>query len=273
LVISIHELWGAGSTLDAVHADVRRRTQHLWQNYTTCSFKLAFDCFQGSRPDEAKLPIINSFAFLPFAGVIDMRNPDELFTIFEEWPFHSFALGITDPDRYFFGRYVETGARDLPKKFDLKKRRYISTTSMDSKLALVTANLTLAASGKLMYDPFAGTGSFPIACAQFGALAFGSDIDGRSMRGNEADKTLKANFEQYGLLGLHGDMFTADLTNSPIRRRPTSTSEESDGVQGRLFDGILCDPPYGVREGLRVLGVRDPEKTPWVIPKGKLMYK
>ncbi len=68
-----------------------------------------------------------------------------------------------------------------------------------------------------------------------------------------------------------GGMFTADLTNSPIRRQ--APGEESDGSRGRVFDGILCDPPYGVREGLRVLGVRDPEKSPWVIPKGIEMYR
>jgi tRNA (guanine10-N2)-methyltransferase len=66
-------------------------------------------------------------------------------------------------------------------------------------------------------------------------------------------------------------MFTADLTNTPIRKAPLRY--DGDGVRGRIFDAIVCDPPYGVREGLRVLGVRDPEKCPWVIPKGKEMYK
>lgn len=215
--------------------------------------------------------IIDSFAYLGFAGPIVMRRPDEEFTLFEDWIWNSTPLGIPDPKGYYFGRYLASGARDLPNKLDLKKRRYISTTSMDAELALVTANLALAAPGKLMYDPFVGTGSFPIACAQFGALTFGSDIDGRSIRGDERKKTLRGNFEQYGLLSGLGSMFTADLTNSPLRRRPLGV--DGDGVQGRIFDGIICDPPYGVREGLRVLGVRDPEKSPWVIPKGKKMYK
>ncbi|KAL2262959.1 hypothetical protein VTK26DRAFT_8816 [Humicola hyalothermophila] len=271
LAMSVHELWGSGADLDGVHSAVKASTSHLWPRYLTCSFKFTIDSYQGSRSADDKIRIINSFAYLGFEGPIKMRNPDEEFILFEDWEFNSTPLGIPDPKYYYFGRYLGSGARDLPKKLDLKKRRYISTTSMDAELALVTANLALAAPGKIMYDPFVGTGSFPIACAQFGSLTFGSDIDGRSMRGDEKKRTLKANFEQYGLLGGLGGMFTADLTNTPIRRAPLRY--DGDGVTGRLFDGIVCDPPYGVREGLRVLGVRDPEKSPWVIPKGKVMYK
>ncbi|KAK1755895.1 S-adenosyl-L-methionine-dependent methyltransferase [Echria macrotheca] len=271
LVQSIHELWGHGKTLDEVHAAVRRDTPHLWERYMTCSFKFTLDSYQGSRSAGDKLRIINSFSYLGFEGPIVMRRPDEEFILCEDWEFNSTPLGIPDPKCYFFGRFLASGARDLPKKLDLKKRRYISTTSMDAELTLITANIALAAPGKLMYDPFVGTGSFPIACAHFGALTFGSDIDGRSIRGDEKKRTLKANFEQYGILAGLGGMFTADLTNSPIRRRPLQ--QNGDGVSGRIFDGIICDPPYGVREGLRVLGVRDPEKSPWVIPKGKEMYK
>jgi len=98
----------------------------------------------------------------------------------------------------------------------------------------------LAAPGKIMYDPFVGTGSFTVSCAHFGAMTLGSDIDGRSIRGS-ADKDLFSNFEQYGLRSQYLDSFIADLTHSPLRPR-------------KLFDGIICDPPYGIREGPKVLG-------------------
>ncbi|KAK4134074.1 tRNA guanosine-2'-O-methyltransferase [Trichocladium antarcticum] len=271
LAMSVHELWGAGADLAAVHAAVCATTPHLWADYATCSFKFTLDSYQGSRSAADKIRLINAFSYLGFAGPIQMRNPDEEFVLFEDWPLNSTPLGIADPTYCYFGRFLGAGARDLPKRLDLKKRRYISTTSMDAELALVTANLALAAPGKIVYDPFVGTGSFPIACAQFGAVTFGSDIDGRSIRGDEKKKTLRGNFEQYGLLAGLGGMFTADLTNSPIRRAPLR--HDGDGATGRIFDAIVCDPPYGVREGLRVLGVRDPEKSPWIIPKGKEMYK
>lgn len=190
--------------------------------------------------------LINRFSFLEFQGPIRMKGAEQEFCILEEWPTDSPVLGIQEPQTVYLGRYLGDSERDIVTKYDLKKRKYISTTSMDSELALVTANITLAAPGKLFYDPFVGTGSFPIACAHFGALAFGSDIDGRNIRG-KGKVNLLANFEQYGLMQHFGDSFIADLTNTPLRA-------------ARLFDGILCDPPYGVREGLKVLGSRDPTK-------------
>ncbi len=253
---SIHELWGSGTTLDELKASVTETSAQEWSQYKTKSFKFVFDSYQGSRSSANRLAVINSFRYLPFDGPIVMNGPDETFTIFELWPFNSVPLKIENPNMFYLGRFIASSSRDIVLRFDLKKRHYISTTSMDSELALVTANIALAAPGKLFYDPFVGTGSFPIACSHFGALSWGSDIDGRSIRGDGDGKSLKSNFDQYGIGSLLGDVFSADITNSPIRRGK------------RTWDGIVCDPPYGVREGLRVLGLKDPEKTPWLIERG-----
>ncbi|KAI1441884.1 tRNA guanosine-2'-O-methyltransferase [Annulohypoxylon stygium] len=260
LAQSIHEHWGSADTYDELHAIVKRDTAHLWPQYKEVSFKINIDAYQGSRSEKRKIDLINSFAYLGFDGLILLKNPDQKFTIFEEWEFDSVPRNLPDPLKVHFGRLVGHSVRELIKTYDLKKRGYISTTSMDAELALVTANIALAAPGKIFYDPFVGTGSFPIACAHFGALGWGSDIDGRSVRGEGGKRSLKGNFKQYGLEGLLGDVFVSDLTNSPVRK-------------ARILDGIVCDPPYGVREGLKVLGCRDPEKDAWLIEKGKQTYK
>ena len=167
-----------------------------------------------------------------------MTDPEQTFCIFEdcEW-------GIKDPKRIYFGRLVGTSSRTILDTYTLKKRKYLSTTSMDSELALVTANLTQAAPRRIFYDPFVGTGSFPIACAHFGALCLGSDIDGRAVRGKQG-RNILTNFQQYNLLSNCLDNFVADLTHTPLRNT-------------KFLDGIICDPPYGVREGLKVLGSKD----------------
>lgn len=207
------------------------------------------DSFQGSRTHAEQRSLIESFSFLSFSGPVRMKNPDVEFCILEDWAFDAQAEGITEPKRAWLGRFIGGGERDIIQKYDLKKRKYISTTSMDSELALVTANISKASPGKLFYDPFVGTGSFPVACSHFGALSFGSDIDGRSIRG-KGGRNLLSNYKQYGITSQFGDAFVADLTNTPLR--PI-----------RWLDGIVCDPPYGVREGLKVLGNRDQSK-----PKG-----
>jgi len=145
--------------------------------------------------------------------------------------------------------------------YDLKKRNYISTTSMDSELALLTANMTFARPGSVFYDPFVGTASLPIACSHFGAMTVGSDMDGRSVRGVK-DVNVRTSYAQYGLQGRYLGGFVSDLTNSPVKL----TSATGSG----LFDGIVCDPPYGVREGLKVLGGKaDVPKEVWYLENGQ----
>ena len=239
---AIYELWGAGETYDELHNDVRKRSSHLWSLYEHTSFKFDVDSFRGKRSSGEQSRIIESFNYLGLDGPIKMISPEQQFCVFEHWLYKS-----ASPRRLYLGRWVANGGREIIHKYDLKKRKYISTTSMDSELALITANLSLAGPGKLFYDPFVGTGSFPIACAHFGAMTLGSDIDGRTIRGSEGTNVLH-NFNQYQLESRWINGFIADLTNSPIRKA------------ARWLDGIVCDPPYGVREGLKVLGRRDPEK-------------
>ena len=167
-----------------------------------------------------------------------MRDAEQTFTILEEYEYNAPA-----PKQIYLGRYLGGSSRHAIVDYSLKTREYINTTSMDSELALLTANLTLAAPDKVFYDPFVGTGSFPIACSHFGARTIGSDIDGRMVRGKNG-KDIKTNFRQYGLLDRYLDGFISDLTHSPLRR-------------GRWLDGIVGDPPYGVREGLKVLGTKN----------------
>ncbi|KAK6227598.1 hypothetical protein QIS74_01153 [Colletotrichum tabaci] len=261
LTQSIHLLLASAPSHEAIHEALRPSvdsptpTSFDWSSVSASSFKFSLDTYQTSRPHAEFVALINAFRYLPLRGPINLKTPDIELTIFEDWDLHGPA-----PKRVHFGRHLASGARHLSLTYDLKKRGYISTTSMDSELALVTANLAHAAPGRLFYDPFVGTGSFPIACAHFGALGFGSDIDGRSIRGAGGDRSVRGNFAQYGLLDRVGEFWTADLTNTPVRKT-------------RWLDGIVCDPPYGVREGLRVLGCRDPEKTPWVVEAGKQRYK
>ena len=234
----IYELWGSGLDYDAVHAAVRERTSHRWAQYSTSSFKFAVDTYHGKRSATSQNEVIKSFGYLGFNGDVKMHDPEEEFCIFEDYEW-----GSKTPKEVHLGRLVAKSDRDAIDTYSLKKRTYISTTSMDSELALVTANLTLAAAGKVFYDPFVGTGSFPVACSHFGAMSLGSDIDGRSVRGSKG-RNVVGNFRQYGLLGRYLDGFISDLTHCPLRR-------------DRFLDGIICDPPYGVREGLKVLGTRD----------------
>ncbi|KAI6134498.1 hypothetical protein EV401DRAFT_1222540 [Pisolithus croceorrhizus] len=62
----------------------------------------------------------------------------------------------------YFGRrtqIVEGTARSIIRTFDVKKREYFGNMSMEDEISLLMANRTQASTGKLIYDPFIGTGS------------------------------------------------------------------------------------------------------------------
>ncbi|CAG8020398.1 unnamed protein product [Penicillium salamii] len=254
LAKDVFELWGQGTTYEELHEDIRQRSQHLWEEYSNVSWKFVFSCFSGTRSAEKKGELMRSFQYMGFRGPIRMKNPEQEFHVMEEYidDIEVATLKVSrieEPRKIYLGRKLATSCREDFIKYDLKKRRYISTTSMDAELSLVTANMALAAPGKLFFDPFVGTGSFIVCAAHFGALTMGADIDGRSFRGKDRSKLgVYENFIQYKTESKFIDTLTSDLTNTPFRRTG-------------FLDGIVCDPPYGVREGLRVLGERK-GKTP-----------
>ncbi|BGP14967.1 hypothetical protein JCM10213_007230 [Rhodosporidiobolus nylandii] len=151
----------------------------------------------------------------------------------------------------WMGRKVCDTQRHLIDHFDLKKRAYIGTTSMEAEVSLLMANQALAAPGKWVYDPFVGTGSMLLTAAGFGALAFGSDIDGRQIRGKKTG--IRHSAEQYGVSSRIVDTCCFDMTQHPWRT-------------GGMFDAIVTDPPYGVRAGAKRIGREGGEKQPRVVP-------
>jgi tRNA (guanine10-N2)-methyltransferase len=255
LAQGIYELWGEGSTYNALHESVRILSASQWPQYENASFRFTVEGYRGGKSADGQRDIIDSFSYMAFKGQPQMRNPDVAFRVFEDYD-----LNVKTPKYLYFGRFIADSCRNEAKKtFDLKKRHYISTTSMDAELTLLTANIAHVAPGKLFYDPFMGTGGFPIACAHFGAVVFGSDIDGRTIRGLGGSARrgqigkydVVGNFKQYGLESSYLGAFVSDLTNTPLR----ILSPDKDYTKGYL-DGIVCDPPYGIREGLKVLGSR-----------------
>lgn len=255
LAQGIYELWGQGSTYSALHDSIREMSGSKWSTYEEASFRFAVEGYQGGKSAADQGIIIDSFSYLGFQGRPQMKNPDVALRVFEQYD-----LDVKVPKWLYFGLLIaESRRNEFKKTYDLKTRHYISTTSMDAELTLITANIAQVAPGKLFYDPFMGTGGFPIACAHFGAVVFGSDIDGRTIRGlggsarrgQTGKMDVVGNFKQYGLASSYLGGFVSDLTNTPLRIMP----QAQESATGYL-DGIVCDPPYGIREGLKVLGSR-----------------
>lgn len=249
LAKAIYELWGQGKDLDELHKDVQLKSSDKFELYKTTSFKFDFVSFMGNKTAEEKVNTIETFEYLGFEGKIKMKNPETVFAFLEEYTVSGMEKA-DKPHHLWFGKEIQLSARSLGavETYDLKKRKYIGTTSFEAELSLISCNIAQVTPGKIIYDPFTGTGSFLVAGAYFGAYPLGSDIDPRSIKGKGPQCNLKSNFKQYGTTSQFMDTFVMDFTNNAFR---------SDLV----VDSIVCDPPYGVREGLKVCGAKNPEKA------------
>ncbi|GHJ88048.1 hypothetical protein NliqN6_4450 [Naganishia liquefaciens] len=223
---------------------------------------------------------IENFAFMGLTAKANLKKPQVTYMVYEEYEESAFDLAMRNseegaktkvkleeategiyPLRIFMGRLVAYGqARSLIQKFIVKERKFYGNTSMESEMSLLMAGQTLSDNGKIIYDPFAGTGSLLYTCAHWGSYVMGSDIDGRQMRGK--DKSGPGVFraaQQYGIRDKMLDCLTFDVTRNPWRR-------------GELLDAIITDPPYGVRAGAKRLGRKVGRKKlitePVMLPNG-----
>ncbi|KAA1117778.1 hypothetical protein PGT21_023036 [Puccinia graminis f. sp. tritici] len=207
---------------------------------------------------------------MDFRGAINLQDPQVEIMLSEEHysadgpDDNAPAIGIDQVLRMtnirlrwiWLGLKICDGQRHLVDKFDLKKRIYIGNTSMEAGLSLLMANQGLVGPGSVVNDPFTGTGSMLYASAWYGAYVFGSDIDGRPMRGKE--HSIHDSARQYGVSQNLLDCAVFDMTQNPWRT-------------GEIFDAIICDPPYGVRAGAKRLGRKDQSKIrtePYKLPDG-----
>ncbi|KAI6191518.1 Aminotran-1-2 domain-containing protein [Aphelenchoides bicaudatus] len=186
---------------------------------------------------------------------VDLKEPDYYLSIIE-------TFSNDELQKVYFVKQIGAGQGNLKEQYSLKNRVYIGNTVMNPELAFLQANLSFIKSGDLVIDPFCGTGGLLLPCAHFGAFVVGSEINykigraiGISSRLGEGDlirghHSVETNFKQYGLENQFLSIILADASKKLLWRK------------GTLFDAIVTDPPYGVREKSRKVGTKKPKYEP-----------
>ncbi|KAK9096379.1 hypothetical protein Sjap_021876 [Stephania japonica] len=257
LVKGIYELWGEGDNYEELEKAVTSYPDERKLPYlaTETTFRIVVDSFGKIINFEEQNKRIQSLKFIPFKGRVNLKNPEQKFWLMETDDYGSKnGLPPVVQKRIFFGREVGAADRKLLPTYQLKSRNYLGPTAMDAEMAFLMANQALATKGKLVYDPFVGTGSILVAAAHFGAMTMGADIDIRVVRDGRGPDC------NYGL-PMPISLLRAD-NNLPSWRQ---------GLK-EIFDAIICDPPYGVRAGGRKSGGRKLLKgavDPYTVPDDK----
>lgn len=233
LARAIYRIYSQAPTLEELH---RKNRNVNFSDLMGKSFKVEFSTFRSTRSYHSKMEEILRLSYMNLDGPIKMKGSEVTLVFIESYEPKSRAL-----EYVWFTKLIGISDRTAMDKYNLKKRRHVGTTSFDAELALVTSNLAQVQKGDLVYDPFSGTGSFPLAAAHHGAYVYASDIDIRPLH-KYAD-----NFDQYGTSNKFLGGLEMDFTHNAFHPR-------------LKLDAIICDPPYGVRERIVVCGAADPER-------------
>ncbi|XP_072175830.1 tRNA (guanine(10)-N(2))-methyltransferase homolog [Diadema setosum] len=257
------EVWAQGTTYPEVCQQLKLYPQSEMEPYchedVTFCFKV--HTFGKQLNSAAKLEAMKSLEdYLPLKGKVRLRDPDQIFYIFEDYGTRP-NQAPEKPYRIFVGRWIADGQKRLAHTYSVKKRHFIGNTSMDALLSFLMANQAAIKQNSFVFDPFVGTGSLLVAVAHFGGFVAGCDINynvihgkGKASRAQSEskyrgrDENIRANLKQYGLDHKYIDVLISDFSRNIWREQP-------------LFDAIITDPPYGIREKTRKVGS---DKEPYV---------
>jgi tRNA (guanine10-N2)-methyltransferase len=243
LVQGFYEEFGCGNTYDELMArlDVDRFQRAAYA--PGVSLRVAVEVYGSSLTQKEKSErIFRVLSVLTERVKVDLKNPTLNLFIFEQM--RSRNNIENELVQVFFAREVAINSNSLQNDFCLKKRKFLNTTSMDPCLSFVMANMALCRRSSIVFDPFVGSGSVLVSCAEFGSVCCGSDYDPRVF--HDAESSIRDNFAQYGFPSRFLGVIRADFSQKFFQRR-------------EMFDAIVTDPPYGVREGIKKIG-RKPNK-------------
>ncbi|XP_017057018.1 tRNA (guanine(10)-N2)-methyltransferase homolog [Drosophila ficusphila] len=247
---AMFELYAHATNLPDFHHTLKSHVVRNQDALAECfrpdtSFKITVETYNKHFSQREKVEKIESMDYLPIEGPVDLKNPQVEWWYIEFWGLDPTAVP-REPEDILFGRLMASGQRHLIKELSLKRRKFIGNTSMDAQLSLLMANQAMVRDGDLVFDPFVGTGSLLVSAAKWGGYVLGADIDYMMVHARcrpsritqkvrEKDESIRSNLKQYGCADRYLDIVVADFSNPLWHPRI-------------LFDSIITDPPYGIRE-------------------------
>uniref|UniRef100_A0AAX7T675 tRNA (guanine(10)-N(2))-methyltransferase n=1 Tax=Astatotilapia calliptera TaxID=8154 RepID=A0AAX7T675_ASTCA len=223
---SAFELWGHGQTHSELRTSLLNFPSEIMSPFMhkDSTYRINVYTFNKTLLFADRIKRIDALEYLPFEGTVSLKNPQHIFCLLEDYGTDPNNIP-EDPNYIYFGRWIADGQRDLIRSHSVKNRHFIGNTSMDAGLSFIMANHARVKQDDLVFDPFVGTG--------------------RSSRKNQKwrgpDENIRANLRQYGAQKMYVDVMVSDASKPAWR-------------DAALFDAIVTDPPYGIREATRRTG-------------------
>ena len=262
------EVWGTGQTVEACAAATEAVSVDHIRARITGAWRIESVVLGARRSEDGRDlgmrvahlgHVLDALADRP----VRLRGPAQELWLVEDHRTHRDGSALPgSPPRFLLLLRLPTETPDshaLLRRLDLRRRPFLSTTTLRVDRSLLLCNLGLAGAGPnaTLLDPYCGSGSLLLAGAALGAATVGADIDWRMVSDNRwplgirptADRPqrgiervrMRDNFTEAGLpepkalLAL--DMAAADAAAQLL---------EANG--GHRYDAVVTDPPYGRRE-------------------------
>jgi len=135
------ELWGWGRDYQELEASVKEFPPDLMEPFTKpgYTFKMMAKAFSKKCDLSRQKTLFEKFSFLQFQGKVDLKSPQHIFYILEDYGENPHNTP-PEPLRVFFGRLIAHGQRHLIQEYSIKTRHFIGNTSMDAQLSFIMAN-------------------------------------------------------------------------------------------------------------------------------------
>ncbi|KAM5283039.1 LOW QUALITY PROTEIN: tRNA (guanine(10)-N(2))-methyltransferase TRMT11 [Hipposideros larvatus] len=286
---SIFELWGHGKSPEELYGSLKNYPVEKMVPFlhSDSTYKIKIHTFNKTLTQEEKVKRIDALEFLPFEGKVNLKKPQHIFSILEDYGLDPNCIP-ENPHNIYFGRWIADGQRELIESYSVKKRHFIGNTSMDAGLSFIMANHGKVKENDIVFDPFVGTvysilgllkthsnqmdkvlfkeaqesfsvplqlvllGGLLVAAAHFGAYVYGTDIDYNTVHG--LGKASRKNQKWRG----PDENIRANLRQYGLEKYYldvlVSDASKPSWRKGAYFDAIITDPPYGIRESTRRTG-------------------
>ncbi|KAK7887103.1 hypothetical protein WMY93_026724 [Mugilogobius chulae] len=225
---SAFELWGHGRTHNELKTSLLSYPAENMSPFMQpdSTYRINVYTFNKTLEFAERIKRIDDMEYLPFEGTVSLKNPQHVFCLLEDYGTDPNNIP-ENPDYVYFGRWIADGQRELIRSHSVKNRHFIGNTSMDAGLSFIMANHAKVKQHDVVFDPFVGTGSLLVACSQFGPMC---------VEQTSITILFMAEVEK-----LYLDVMVSDASKPVWRKTP-------------LFDAIITDPPYGIRESTRRTG-------------------
>ncbi|XP_041360996.1 tRNA (guanine(10)-N2)-methyltransferase homolog isoform X2 [Gigantopelta aegis] len=256
LIRSACELWAEGRNYTELCHNIENIPKAFISPFlsTKFTYKVHVGSFNKKISNKEKVKKIESLPLddITRYGTVNLSAPDHTFVL-QEYYGYGKTNAPDHPYNIYFGRWITDGQRDKIQDYHLQNRHFLGNTSMEAGLSLIMANLAKVDKNSLVFDPFVGTGSLLVACAHFGSYVMGTDIDypllhakakpsRHKQKKRAADESIRSNLKQYGFESQYIDALVADASKHHMWRHQS------------MFDVIITDPPYGIREATQKIG-------------------